>query len=325
VITTKHVGRAANSGQLLVLGGLLLLAIIVPFLLNGFQLFILSIAVCYMVATIGFNIALGWAGLLIFTGSAFFGLGAFVAGRLASLGVAAEFAILAAALAGALVGLGYGALTVKLNSYYFAITGIVLMYFLDFFYRTFPAITGGYSGFRIPQPRFLLFGNVRLSSQLSMYFVALLLAVLAYVAARMLERSPVGRGWRVVRKSPAVAASLGINVWRSKLYAVVASSIFLAVSGAWFGYLSLRFLPETFMFTELIFFFLILIVGGLGSVNGMVFGSLTMVLLREYLRAFPGTSEIIYGVILLVAVLVFSKGLYGTLSRRYRFFREGVV
>lgn len=303
----------------------LALAIIGPSFLNGFQVFIVSMSLCYMVATIGFNIALGWAGLLIFTGSAFFGLGAFVGGRMATLGVPTELAIVAAGVAGGVVGVAYGALTVKLNHYYFAITGIVLMFFLDFLYRSLPDLTGGYGGFAVPQPRLLVLGNTTVSSQVGQYYVGLALVVIAYLVARRLERSPLGRGWRAVRKNPGIAAGLGIDVWRSKLAAFTVSSIFLAVAGAWFGYLSLRFLPETYMFKELIFFFLILIVGGLGSVNGMIIGSFLLVILREYLRAFPGASEMIYGTVLLLAVLVFSRGLYGAVTSRVRSLREQVL
>jgi branched-chain amino acid transport system permease protein len=71
--------------------------------------------------------------------------------------------------------------------------------------------------------------------------------------------------------------------------------------------------------------FLIVIVGGLGSTTGMIVGSFLLVLLREYLRGFPGMSEIIYGVVLLLAVLFFSKGIYGAISARIRALREQVL
>lgn len=301
------------------------LAASAPMFLNGFQLFILSLAICYAIATIGFNIALGWAGLLVFTGAAFFGLGAFVGGRMSVFGLPAEAAILIAGLVGALVGVVFGAMTVKLNHYYFAISGIAFMFILDYFYRNFSDITGGYSGFSIPAPVFLVLGNQRLMSQSGLYYVGLVLLILAYLLARHLERSPLGRGWRAVRRNPGVAESLGVNVWRSKLAAFTITSALMAVAGSWFGFLSLRFLPETFMFRELIFLFLIVIVGGLGSTRGMIIGSVVLVLLREYLRGFPGLSEIIYGAVLLIAVLFFSKGIYGAISKRWRSLREEVL
>lgn len=301
------------------------LAASAPLLLNGFQLFIISLALCYAVATIGFNISLGWAGLLIFTGAAFFGIGGFVGGKMSVFGMPAELAILIAGLAGAAVGIVFGAMTMKLNHYYFAISGIAFMFILDFFYRNFSEITGGYSGFGIPTPVFLLLGNRPLVAQGGLYYVGLVLVILAYLLARYLERTPLGRGWRAVRRSPGVAESLGVNVWRSKLFAFTITSGLMAVAGAWFGFLSLRFLPETYMFRELIFLFLIVIVGGLGSTRGMIIGSIVLVMLREYLRGFPGLSELIYGVVLLGAVLFFSKGIYGALSARWRSMREEVL
>ncbi len=304
---------------------ILALAASAPLFLNGFQLFILSLALSYAIATIGFNISLGWAGLLIFTGAAFFGLGAFVGGRMSVLGLPAELVIIVAGLAGGVVGLVFGAMTMKLNHYYFAISGIAFMFILDFFYRNFSEITGGYSGFAIPAPQFLILGGKPLFAQGGLYYVGLVLVVLTYVLARYLERTPLGRGWRAVRRSPGVAQSLGINVWRSKLSAFAITSGLMAVAGAWFGFLSLRFLPETFMFRELIFLFLIVIVGGLGSTRGMIVGSVVLVLLREYLRGFPGLSELIYGAVLLLTVLFFSKGIYGAISKRWRSLREEVL
>jgi branched-chain amino acid transport system permease protein len=300
-------------------------AVLAPVTLNGFQLFILSLALCYAVATIGFNVALGWAGLFIFTGAAFFGLGAFVNGRLTLLGLPAEISLLLAAVIGGAIALVLGAITVRLNYYYFDISVIAFMFVLDFFYRNFSEFTGGYSGFGIPAPEFLVLGSRPLFSQSGMYYVGLVLVVIAYVVARWLERTPLGRGWRTVRKDERIAAALGIHVWWSKLWAFTIASTLMALAGGWFGFLSLRFLPETYMFRELIFLFLILIVGGLGSVRGMIIGSLVLVLLREYLRGFPGLSELIYGVALLVVVLFFSKGIYGAIASRWRTVREGAL
>jgi len=71
--------------------------------------------------------------------------------------------------------------------------------------------------------------------------------------------------------------------------------------------------------------FLLLIVGGLGSINGMVIGAAFLVGVREYLRGFPGLSELIYGVVLLGVVLFFSQGIYGAIRNKVRALREGVV
>lgn len=316
---------ALRRGSVAVPVALLLVALALPFLLNGYHVFIFSMAFAYVVAAVGFDMALGRAGLLAFTGSAFFGLGAFVAGRLATLGVPTELTLLAALLAGALLGFLYGAVTVRLQAYYFAITGIVLMLLLNFFYRNAEAIAGGYSGFSIPAPSFLLGGGGTLRSATAMYFFGLGLAVPAYIAARLIGRSRIGRSWRVVREAPAVAEGLGINVWRARLLAIVLSSAYLALGGAWFGYLSLRFLPESFMFEQLLLLFLMLIIGGLRSVTGAAIGAVILIWFNQYLAEFVGVSDIIYGVSLLACVLLFSRGIYGTVSNRFRGFRESLL
>lgn len=296
-----------------------------PLVANGYYLFIFSMAAAYIVGALGFDMALGQAGLLAFIGSAFFGIGALVSGRLAQWGWPAELTIVAAVVAGLIVAIIYGLVTVRLQAYYFAITGIVLMLLLDYFYRNADSMTGGYSGFSIPAPKFLLAGNSPIVSTQALFYVGVVLMLIAFVIASAIHRSRIGRAWRVIRESSAVAEGLGIDVRRSKLNAIVISAGFLSAGGAWFGYLSMRFLPESYLFNQLLLLFLMIIIGGLRSPLGVVIGGMILIWLNQYLASFVGLSEIIYGLGLLVCVLLFSKGIYGTLQHRFGWFREGVV
>ncbi|MPZ52962.1 MAG: hypothetical protein GEU79_09565 [Acidimicrobiia bacterium] len=317
-------GRRIRIPSLLGLVGLVV-GLVFALFADGYQLFVLSLMCIFGVAAIGLNISLGWTGMLVFSGSAFFGVGALVSGRLINTGLPAELSILAAGVVGLVTAALYGAITVRLNRYYFAVTGIAIMAILHFVYQTFPAIGGGYSGFTVETPTLAVLGGAASKTPTTLYLVGLALLALTYIAVRRLETTPLGRGWRVVRQSASTAEALGINVWRSKVISFAISMAFVAVAGAWHVVVTARFLPESYMFTDLLFMFLILIVGGLGSINGMVLGAAFLVGVREYLRGFPGLSELIYGVVLLAVVLFFSQGIYGAVRRKLRSLREGVV
>jgi branched-chain amino acid transport system permease protein len=306
--------------------GIAVLAAIPPLVLNPYLLYLLALGVTYATLCIGFTIVLGWSGQLAFTSVAYFGVGAFAGGTVtARFGVPNELALVAALLAGLVLGIGFGALVVRLSRYYMAVATLALVVLLDYGYRNFPDVTGGVSGFTVPTPRFALTFGTEVTSPFGHYVVGLVLLGVAYYVARRLQVSALGRAWRVVRLDPRVAQSLGINVYRARLLAFTVASGFMAVAGGWFVFISGRFLPETYHLDELLFHFLILVVGGLGSLRGAVIGAIALVFVREYLRTFPGASELIFGGVLLLTVLFLPTGLYGALAGRFRRLRETVA
>lgn len=305
---------------------IILLAALLPLGLNGYFVYLADLALIYITVVIGLTIILGWAGQLAFISSAFFGFGAFSAGLLATRwNMPAEVSIVGGTVMGLLLGVGFGTLVMRLKRYYLAIGTLSLMYMLDYFYRNFPAITGGVSGFPVRAPEFLVLGGYRVTSDYEKYYVALAFAVAAYFFARYLMKTPLGRSWRVVRKDERVAEALGIHVYRSKLMAFAISAGIMAFGGTWFVVVAGRFLPESFLLNELLFHFLILVVGGLGSLTGAVFSTFFLVFAREYLRSFTGVSELLFGTVLLLTVLFLPAGIYGTLARKFQQLRERVI
>lgn len=306
--------------------GVAVLAALPPLFLNQYLVYLLAIGLTYAVLSIGFTIVLGWSGQLAFVSVAYFGLGAFATGSMAArFGLPAELALIVGLVAGIVSGVAFGALVVRLTRYYMAVATLALVILLDYAYRNFTPVTGGVSGFSVPSPSFLVLAGERVTSPIGQYIVGLVLVGIAYAVARRFQVSALGRAWRVVRLDPRVAQSLGINVYRARLLAFTVAAAFMAVAGGWFVYIGGRFLPETYHLDELLFHFLILVVGGLGSLRGAIVGSLALVFVREYLRSFPGASEMIFGAILLLTVLFLPAGLYGAIASRFRGLRESVA
>lgn len=301
---------------------------IAPVAANGYQLYLLTLAAIYAVVGIGFNVIVGWCGQLAFTSAAFFGIGAFAAGWTSNHVSGNIFVTLGVALCvGAGVGVLLGALVGRLQRYYLAMATIAFMFALQYGYQYGGDTTGGVSGFAITPPSLRLTDGVSLSlaSDNAHYYVAVAISAAIYLVARWLRQSAIGRGWRCVAESEPLAEAVGVNVYRSKVIAFGVSSAMMALAGGWFVLVTARFLPETYGLDESIFHFLIAIIGGLGTINGMVVGALILVVGRQYLGSFAGLSELLFGCTLLIVVLFMRKGIYGSLARRFRWLREGVL
>lgn len=304
----------------------LLAAIWVPFVANSYWVYLGAVSFVYVLLSMGFNVILGWCGQLAFTSAAFFGVGAFVSGKVTvAWGVPAEAALLAGAAAGLAIGAAFGALVVRLQRYYLAIATFALLFVLTYVYVNFDELTGGVNGFPVPPARLALLGEAEVGADYAKYFVGLLLVVLTYIGLALVQRSRVSRSWRVVHQDERVAAALGISPYRSKLIAFTLSAGVMALAGAWFVFTLGSFLPGSFGSDELLFSFLIVVFGGLGSLNGAVVGSVALVIAREYLRDVPGASEALFGFVLLITALVMRHGIYGALAQRWQALREPVA
>jgi branched-chain amino acid transport system permease protein len=239
--------------------------------------------------------------------------------------VPGEVALLAGTAAGLLLGAAFGALVVRLQRYYLAIATFALIFVLSYAYINFDELTGGVNGFPVPPAEMALLGGAQIDADYAKYFVGLLLVVVMYVVHALMQRSAAGRGWRVVHQDERIASALGISPYRSKLAAFTVSAGVMALAGAWFVFTLGTFLPGSFTGDELLFNFLIVVFGGLGSLNGAVVGSVALVIAREYLRDVPGASEVLFGFVLLGTALLMRHGIYGALARRWPALREGVA
>ncbi len=301
-------------------------ALSVPLGLNGYFVYLADLALAYAILAIGFTFVLGWAGQMAFANVTFFGFGAYASGVAAArLGVPVEGAMLIGTAAGFLLGVAFGALVVRLRRYYLAIATMASTFILDYVYRHLDELTGGVRGLSIPTPRFWLLGGEKVASPYGQYYVGLVFLVVAVVVSVWLRKSSVGREWQVVRADERVATALGINVYASKLKAFALAAAVMSAAGAWLGCLLGQIFPESFLMNELLFQFLIVVIGGLGSVNGAITGAILLVIVRQYLQGFVGLSEILFGLLLLVSVLALQKGIYGTLAAKYHQLREGFV
>lgn len=316
-------GYRITTGSTITYALVLVAALALPLFLDNYYLLLANIALVYAVIGIGLTVLLGWTGQFAFTSAAFFGFGAYTGARLgAVLDLPIEVAIVVGVFAAGVASLAFGAAAVRLRGYYLSIVTIAFMFLLDYAYRNLPEVTGGVRGFEVPVPYSGLIGGLELASQPAKFYFGVALLVVVFAAATLLRASSIGRAWQSLRVNPAAAAALGIDVYRNRLLAFVVGAAIFAAAGVWFAYVNGRVFPESYNLSELIFHFLIVVIGGMGSLRGAVIAAVLLVVARELLRGFVGLSEISFGLVLLLSVLFLRHGLYGSIAKRWHALRE---
>ncbi len=314
-------GRSRLAAALIVL-----VALAIPQALNDYTLFLASTIFTYAMIAMALNIVIGWTGQFAFIDVAFFGLGAYVGARSAAvLELPLEAALVAGVIAGVVVGLAFGALVCRLRRYYLSIVTIAFMFVLIYVYENATTLTGGLAGFSVPSPELLVLGGLEIPNSYGHYYIGLVLLLATYAFVTRLGRSTLARGWYAMRTDEHVAASIGVNVYRSKVFAIAIAGGLLGLAGAWFPYLSGSAFPTSFGFQQLLFDFLVIVVGGLGSMRGAVLAAIVLGLLNEQLRGLVGLSELAFGLALLACVMFLRRGIYGELAARIPQLRERAV
>ena len=256
--------------------GFLLFFLVVPFFASPYQLTI-GINICTtLIAVIGLNIVVGSTGLLNIAQTAFMAVGAYCSAMLMTkTGLNFFVALLAAGIAGAVVGTLFGAPSLRIKGFYVGLATlaahfIIIWALMEWF--------GGATGHPAPRPK--IFGYA-FRSDASYYYLVFTLTVLMGLFARNLFRSPVGRALVAIRDHDIAAEILGIDIYRYKLIAFAIGSFYAGIAGALQGHFWSYTNIEAFPFEDSIWLLGMVLVGGMGSVLGSVFGTVSFVVLEE--------------------------------------------
>ncbi len=309
-MTTAVQKFAPSSRQALGYTLLIAIGLLAPFIV--YPTFLMKV-LCFALFACAFNLLLGFAGLLSFGHAAFFGGAAYVCAWLSKAhGVTPELAILASGGVAALLGLLFGALSIRRTGIYLTMITLALAQLVFFFAVQLP-FTGGEDGLQ-GVPRGKLLGLIDLSDNLAMYFFVFAVFCAGFWLIRRTIDSPFGQVMKAIRENEPRAISLGYDVAQYKLVAFVLSAFLAGVAG---GMKSLVFQLASLtdahwhMSGEVV---LMTLLGGLGTLFGPVVGAFTIVALENELADKVGPwVTVIMGVIFVVCVLAFRRGLVGEL------------
>ena len=302
--------------QRLWLAGLAVALLLFPLGANGYLVSLACMLGIHVIAAAGLNIMTGYTGLISLGHAAFMGVGCYTAAWLAQRGLPFYLTLpLAGAMAAAL-GVFVGLPSLRIKGLYLAVATLATQFILVYVFREWESVTGGVRGVNVPNASL---GGFEFSNDHRMYYVIAPVAVLMLVGARNLFRTRVGRAFIAIRDKDISAEVLGIHLLRYKLYAFAIGSFYAGVAGALLGYFYRAMTPEYFTLQLSIFYLAAIIVGGLGSILGTIFGAFFMTMVPELLRGIvaliarwePSATEILSPVqqivfgVLIMGFLVF--------------------
>jgi branched-chain amino acid transport system permease protein len=274
-------------------------------------------AICFALFALAFNLLIGYVGLLSFGHALFFGWASYVCAHVAKAWhVTPEIAILTGTAAAAVLGLVAGALAIRRQGIYFSMITLALAQMMYFFALQAP-FTGGEDGIQ-GVPRGYLFGVIDLSNSTAMYALVVVIFIASLLLVYRIINSPFGEVLKAIRENESRAISLGYKTERYKLVAFVLSATLAGLAGATkaivFQLASLTDVHWS-MSGEVV---LMTLVGGLGTVFGPIVGAFVINAMQNYLAGFGQWVSVIQGVIFVICVLLFRRGIVGEIAHALR-------
>jgi branched-chain amino acid transport system permease protein len=313
-----------DYGRLAMLIGIILLFAVIPFISSAYLLYVINIIGIYAIAAIGLNLLIGYTGQISLGHGAFFGVGAYSAAIFATK-VHFPF-IVAVPLAGlitAIAGMIFGLPSARLKHLYLCIATLASQFILEYVFVQWESLTGGAAGISIPSAS--LFG-IDLGSDRNFYYVIFFcFVVMAWMAVNLI-RTRYGRAFIAIRDNDQAAEGMGIPIFQYKLLSFAISSFYAGFAGALFAYYMISITPEPFNLWLSIEYIAMIIIGGLGSIPGAVFGTVFIITLSEILShiteflmnmspsiggaiTIAPLREFIYGLAIILFIIFEPKGL----------------
>ena len=310
--SVAHAGRLQSE----VIAFLVMACALIVAPMFAYPVFLMK-ALCFALFACAFNLLIGYVGLLSFGHALFFGWASYVCAHAAKVwGFPPELAIASGTVAAAGLGTIVGALAIRRQGIYFAMITLALAQMMYFFAIQAP-FTHGEDGIQAV-PRGTLFGFIDLADQTNMYITVLVIFLGCFLLIYRIINSPFGEVLKAIRENETRAISLGYRTERFKLLAFVLSATFAGVAGSTkalvFQLASLTDVDWP-MSGEVI---LMTLVGGLGTLFGPVVGAFFIVTLENYLTTMGQWVFVVQGVIFVVCVLLFRRGIVGELAQRLR-------
>lgn len=303
--------------------GLFICALLIfPFLASPYWLNLANQIAIATIGALGLNILVGYTGQISLGQGAFMAVGAYTSALLTlKLGLPWGASIVAACLATAAVGVFFGLPSLRLKGLYLAISTLAAQEIVEWIVTHWTALTGGVEALVVPAPR--LFGQ-RLNTDFGFYWIGIILAGATALFAANLFRSRIGRAFVAVRDQDIAASVIGVNVFGTKLLAFATSSFVVGLAGALTAYYRNIISWERFTFETSILYLAMIIVGGLGTIRGSLFGAALITLLPALITTvgrglqesapavaalLPSAQQAVFGLVIILFLVFEPEGL----------------
>ena len=312
---------------------LLLLAFIftAPLYLGNYWLSVASTIGITVVAVTGLNLLLGYCGQLSVGHAGFIAVGAYTTAILAGdHNVPFLVALLCAGIVSGLVGMVFGLPSLKVKGFYLAITTIAAQMIIIWVINHWDPVTHGGQGMRVPAATI---GGITFNTQAELFFLIMAIAVIVTFFAVNLARTRVGRAFVAIRDNDLAAEVMGVNLFTYKLLAFFVGCFLAGIAGGLFAH-QIRFINgELFTLADSILYVGMVIIGGLGTSIGPIFGAVFIVLLKQLVLfltpllesifsgrasgATAGLETVVFGLVIVLFLVFEPRGL----AHRWRLFK----
>ncbi|MFY9398551.1 MAG: branched-chain amino acid ABC transporter permease [Desulfomonilia bacterium] len=271
-----------DFGRFWLLIGLAALFGAVPFLSSPYFLYVLNMIGIAAIAALGLNILVGFTGLISLGHGAFFGVGAYAAAILSTrLGLNFWLSVPAAGLATALIGMVFGIPSGRLKGLYLTIATLAGQFIIEYVLIHWESLTQGTMGIVLPGAS--IFG-LPLEGDLAFFYVIFTCLVVITWMTKNLMRTRFGRAFIAIRDNDRAAEGMGIPVFPYKLLSFGISSFYAGLAGAIWAFYMISITAEPFTLSLSVEYLAMVIIGGLGSIPGAIFGAVFITGLNEILR-----------------------------------------
>jgi branched-chain amino acid transport system permease protein len=307
--------------QYVLLGVVTVVAAVFPFVFSRYQVNIMTTALIYVMLGLGLNIVVGLAGLLDLGYVAFYAVGAY-SYALLNLHFGLSFWIclpLGAGLA-ALFGIVLGFPVLRLRGDYLAIVTLGFGEIIRLILENWNDFSYGPSGIaNIPRPGIPGLKMSLTESSVFLYFLMIVLTLFTIFVVNRLRNSRIGRAWIALREDEVACQSMGVDKTATKLTAFALGATWAGMAGVIFAAKTTFINPASFTFLESAIILSIVVLGGMGSIIGIIASAFILILLPEYLRAFSEYRMLLFGGILVLMMVFRPQGLVSTVRQTYKF------
>lgn len=312
-------GRNAHT-RAVSLGIVLVVMLAMPHVSSFYQTNIMISALLYVMLALGLNIAVGIAGQLVLGYVAFYAVGAYTYALLnQAFGIGFWACLPVGGFMAVLFGLALGFPVLRLRGDYLAIVTLGFGEIVRLTLLNWASLTGGSGGIKdIPAPGFFGMDMDINMSTMFVYYIVLAAVIITIVVISRLKNSRVGLALQALREDEIACEAMGINLARVKLSAFALSSCWAGFAGVIFAAKTSFINPASFTFMESAMILSMVVLGGMGSIVGVVIAAMILILAPEYLRAFSEYRMLIFGAIMVIMMIFRPQGLVTGERRRYR-------
>ena len=319
-----------HQGQLFWYGALGIALLLSPLVLSDFYLGELSLVFIYAIAGIGLMLLTGYTGLVSLGHAAFLAIGAYTHAYLLAQSWPFPASIVCATLLSSLVGAIIGIPALRMTGIYLAVATLAFAIIVEQVLSHWVSVTGGFRGMAVEPPSI---GSISLEGSVTFYLLCLFMLTGCLFLALNLLRTPTGRAMTAIRDSEISAQSMGIHIAYTKTLAFGISAGFTGLAGSLLAHKIGYLAPDSFTLLTSIQLLLMVVIGGLGSLHGVIYGALFigllpqgLALLRDtlppWLAQIPGLEPGIFGLILVLVLIYEPKGIYGRWLKIRSYFEE---